>query len=120
VQTEKPKRYEIFNKTPRRIAIRARRSNEGSEEEYLVISPFSTKVVSEDAMHAYEYQRWEQEDLIDVNEVVASTDDSLSSVGLSVGCGVWLVIYLVVGLIVPLSAPASTPGSSSASYSWSQ
>ena len=101
-QVQKPKRFEIFNKTPRRIAIHSRKSNENKEQEYLVISPFSTKVVSEDAIHDYEYQSWEREDLIDVNEVVSTTEDKASALNLGVGCSVWLVLYLVVGLLIPL------------------
>jgi hypothetical protein len=100
-QPEKPKRFEIFNKTPRRIAIHARRSKKKDEAEYLVISPFSTKVLSADAIKEYDYERWEQEDLIDVSEVIVAGDDS-AALGYGVGCGVWLVIYLVVAILVPI------------------
>lgn len=100
---EKPKRYEILNKTPHRIAIQATTQPEGGgEPEYLVISPFSTRVLSEDTIHNYDYERWEQEDLIDVDEAAAPSEDRYGALGLGAGCSFWLVVYLVVALLVPL------------------
>lgn len=97
---EPTKRYKIFNKTPRRIAIPAKQSNAEAESQsqYLVISPFSAKVLSADTIGNYDYQRWEREDLIDVNEVVAPGDDSQSYMA---GCGFWLLVYLAIALLVP-------------------
>ena len=96
-KSEPPKRYEIVNKTPRRIAIGG-----PSVGDFLVIAPFSTKVLSAEAKKNYECELWEKEDLIDVHEIVDSTDDSLSGLGAGVGCGFFLVIYLVVAILIPV------------------
>jgi hypothetical protein len=52
------KRSEIFNKTPLRIGIKSKYYAESGESEYLVISPFSSKVISEDTKEDFNYQRW--------------------------------------------------------------
>ena len=50
-------RTEVFNKTPRRIAIKPK-GKEDRQDEYLVISPFSTKVLSKNAADRYDTERW--------------------------------------------------------------
>ncbi len=100
-KSEPPKRYEIVNKTPRRIAIKYTQSAP-DKPEYLVIAPFSTKVLSAEAKKNYECELWEKEDLIDVHEIIDSPDDSLSGLGAGVGCGFFLVVYLVVAILIPV------------------
>jgi hypothetical protein len=99
--------HKIFNKTPYRIAIHAASGSHHPADEYLGISPFSTKVLSKETLDDYEYQRWVQEDLISDKNVKAPTDDSQSALGYGVGCGVWLMVYLAVALLVPLFRASS-------------
>jgi hypothetical protein len=93
-------RIEVFNKTPRRIAIKPKGENT-RQEDFLVISPFSSKVLSENAAVNYDIENWKQECLVDVVPLDSPTEYDLTASDYGIGCGFMLFIYLVIGMLVP-------------------
>lgn len=102
VQADELFHCEIFNKTPRRIAIPSKQPRDDGKREYLLVSPFSTKVLSRETLSEYDCDRWEREDLVEVREEkVASMTTESDTALISLGLGFWLMVYYIVARLVP-------------------